>query len=91
MLLSEAFVPEEQLWGAYQFPRPYNLGDRLVVAVHVTDDDIKSFGNPNRWFESRDQGETWNEIDASVSTQCGLLLSKRRPDLLPYGIGNKTG
>ena len=28
--------PEEQLWGAYQFPRPYDLGDRLVVAVHVT-------------------------------------------------------
>ncbi len=66
--------PEEQLWGAYQFPRPYNLGDRLVVAVHVTTDDIKSFGETNRWFESRDQGVTWKEIDASVSTQCGLLL-----------------
>ncbi|MBN2643160.1 MAG: hypothetical protein JXR78_16015 [Victivallales bacterium] len=66
--------PEEQLWGAYQFPRPYNLGDRLVVAVHVTNDNIKSFGSPNRWFESHDQGTTWNEVDASVSTQCGLLL-----------------
>ncbi len=66
--------PEEQMWGAYQFPRPYNLGDRLVVAVHVANDDIKSFGNPNRWFESRDQGLTWQEIDAAVSTQCGLLL-----------------
>lgn len=66
--------PEEQLWGAYQFPRPYNLGDRLVIAVHVTDDDIKSFGNTNRWFESWDEGQTWKEIDASVSTECGLLL-----------------
>ncbi|MBI4979625.1 MAG: hypothetical protein HZC28_19255 [Spirochaetes bacterium] len=66
--------PEEQLWGPYQFPRPYNLGDRLVVAVHVNDDDIKSFGEANRWFESRDEGITWKEIDASVSTKCGLLL-----------------
>lgn len=66
--------PEEQLWGAYQFPRPYNLGDRLVVSVHVTNDDIKSFGEPNRWFESRDRGVTWKEIDSSVSEQCGLLL-----------------
>ncbi len=66
--------PEEQLWGAYQFPRPYNLGDRLVVAVHVADDNISSFGETNRWFESRDRGATWKEIDASVSSRCGLLL-----------------
>ncbi len=66
--------PEEQIWGAYQFPRPYNLGDRLVVGVHVVDDDIKSFGEKNRWFESRDLGVTWREIDHTVSTQCGLLL-----------------
>ena len=32
--------PEEHFWGPYQFPRPYNLGDRLVVSVHVSDDDI---------------------------------------------------
>ncbi len=66
--------PEEELWGAYQFPRPYNLGDRLVVAVHVTNDDIKSFGETNLWFESRDKGVTWQEIDASIATQCGLPL-----------------
>ena len=48
--------PEEQLWGAYQFPRPYNLGDRLVTAVHVHPDNIKTFGEANRWFESRDRG-----------------------------------
>ena len=36
--------PEEGLWGPYQFPRPYNLGDRLVVAVHVFEDDIRGLG-----------------------------------------------
>lgn len=66
--------PEEQIWGAFQFPRPFHLGDRIVVAVHVADDDIKSFGEANRWFESRDGGTSWREIDDSVSTQCGLLL-----------------
>jgi len=68
--------PEEPgcLWGPYQFPRPYNLGDRLVVAVHVAADDGKSFGEANRWFESRDHGVTWTEIDASIAPQCGLLL-----------------
>ncbi len=81
--------PEEQLWGAYQFPRPYNLGDRLVVAVHVTDDDIKSFGETNRWFESRDNGVTWKEIDASVSTQCGLLLQNGDRIYFPMESGIK--
>ena len=50
--------PEEGLWGPYQFPRPYNLGDRLVVAVHVFEDDIRGLGKTNRWFESRDEGKT---------------------------------
>lgn len=79
--------PEEQLWGAYQFPRPYNLGDRFVVAVHVTDDDIKSFGEANRWFESRDKGMTWREIDASVSAECGLLLSNGDRIYFPMASG----
>ena len=61
--------PEEQLWGAYQFPRPYDLGDRLVVAVHVTEDNIKSFGQQNRWMESRDRGKTWREIDPAVAAE----------------------
>ena len=73
-VIVQGIRPEEQLWGAYQFPRPYQLGDRLVVAVHVTTDDINSFGATNRWFESRDQGLTWREVDASVSAQCGLAL-----------------
>ena len=66
--------PEENPWGAYQFPRPYNLDGRLIVAVHVADDDISSFGKTNRWFESRDTGESWSEIDASIAPYCGLLL-----------------
>lgn len=66
--------PEEKLWGAYQFPRPYDLGDRLVVGVHIANDDINSFGITNRWFESRDKGATWREIDPKVATECGLKL-----------------
>lgn len=65
---------EKNYWGAYQFPRPYNLGDRLLVAVHVSKDDIKSFGAPNRWFESLDNGKTWREIDAARDAECGILL-----------------
>mgnify|MGYP004455772881 FL=1 len=65
---------EKNRWGAYQFPRPYNLGDRLLVAVHVSKDDIKSFGTPNRWFESRDNGKTWREIDSARDAECGKLL-----------------
>ena len=66
--------PEEGLWGPYQFPHPYRLKDRIAVAVHVTEDDIKSFGNPNRWFESFDNGETWQETDPSIAAECGLCL-----------------
>ena len=46
ILLSEERVivrgirPEEKLWGPYQFPRPFDLGDRIVVSVHITNDDI---------------------------------------------------
>ncbi len=81
--------PEQQHWGAYQFPRPYNLGDRLLVAVHVTHDDIKSFGETNRWFESRDKGVSWKEVDASVSTQCGLLLQNGDRIYFPMESGIK--
>jgi len=67
--------PEEQLWGAYQFPRPYRLGDRLVVSVHITTDSISTYGAEARWFESRDAGKTWKAVDASVACECGLLLN----------------
>jgi hypothetical protein len=81
--------PEEQIWGAYQFPRPYNFKDRLVVAVHVANDDINSFGETNLWLESRDDGVTWEEIDASVSTQCGLLLQNGDRIYFPLESGTK--
>lgn len=66
--------PEEQLWGPYQFPRPYKLGDRYVVSVHVRNDDISNYGSTALWFESRDKGETWKEVDASIAQECGLVL-----------------
>ncbi len=66
--------PEEKMWGPYQFPLPYHLGDRIVVQVHVSEDNISSFGNPMRWFASRDNGVTWTEIDGDVAPECGLRL-----------------
>ena len=69
---------EKNRWGAYQFPRPYNLGDRLLVAVHVSKDDIKSFGAPNRWFESRDNGKTWREMDAARNAEVEQFVRFQR-------------
>lgn len=66
--------PEKQLWGPYQFPRPYRLKDRYVVSVHVKNDDISNYGSTALWFESHDKGKTWQEVDASVAQECGLLL-----------------
>ncbi len=74
-VIVQGMRPEEHLWGPYQFPRPYNLGDRLLVAVHVENDDIESYGAENRWFESRDKGCTWKEVPPIVEAECGLLLS----------------
>jgi hypothetical protein len=66
--------PEDSFWGPYQFPRPYRLGTRLVVSVHITTDSISTYGEKARWFESHDNGKTWKEIDASVARECGLHL-----------------
>ena len=66
--------PEEKLWGPYQFPRPYRLSDRVVVSVHVSSDNITSYADPYRWFETTDGGATWRETDASVAERCGTLL-----------------
>ena len=65
--------PEDGLWGPYQFPRPYRLKDRIVVSVDIHDDDL-NYGDPKLWFESRDEGLTWNQIDGSVAPECGLEL-----------------
>ena len=67
--------PEEQLWGAYQFPTPYRLKDGIACSVHITEDNINTFRqDTKRWFKSTDGGESWFEVDSSVSVECGLLL-----------------
>ena len=68
--------PEEELWGAYQFPTPYRTEDGIAVSVHVDTDSINHFRqDTKRWFKSTDNGETWEEADSSISAQCGLLLA----------------
>lgn len=66
--------PEEIPWGAWQFPQPYKDGERLIVSVHVSDDDIKSFGNPQKWYESRDNGVSWKEITPENPVRFGTVL-----------------
>ena len=73
-VIVQGIRPEEKLWGPYQFPQSFDLGDRLAVSVHVENDNIKTFGLPQRWFESRDKGETWREVDPSICAECGLKL-----------------
>lgn len=74
-VIVQGIRPEEQLWGAYQFPMPYKTDDGIVVAVHITDDDMAKFRqDTKRWFKSTDNGETWFEVDSSVSAQCGIEL-----------------
>ena len=69
-LIVQGMTPEEDPWGAYQFPHPYRLADgRIAVAVHVSADDIKSFGNENRWFVSDDTGLTFNEAPPSIDAE----------------------
>ncbi len=93
ILICQGMRPEEHLWGPYQFPLPYNLGDRLVVSVHVEEDTIQHFGLPQRWFESRDQGEHWKEVDPSLAAECGLMLPNGDRIYFPpesgYSLKNK--
>ena len=65
---------EENAWGEWQFPRPYNIHGRLVCSVDVSNDDIVSFGEPKRWYESKDTGNTWHEIFPKSEAEFGLLL-----------------
>ena len=66
--------PEEDPWGSWQFPHPYKAEGRLIVSVHVSKDDITSFGNPQRWYESCDRGNTWKEIEPENPARFGALL-----------------
>lgn len=74
VIIVQGIRPEEKLWGPYQFPRPWRMGNRILVSVHVSDDEITSYADPYRWFESRDDGKTWREMDASVADSVGVLL-----------------
>ena len=74
-LIVQGIRPEEQLWGAYQFPVPYRTDEGVVVSVHIADDSISDFHQDSkRWFLSKDYGLTWQETDHSVSADCGLKL-----------------
>ena len=74
-VIVQGIRPEEELWGAYQFPFPYKLSDGLAVSVHISTDSIEHFRqDTKRWFKSVDDGENWFEVDRSISAECGLLL-----------------
>ena len=75
VVIVQGMTVEENRWGKYQFPRPYNANGRLFVSVHVEDDTIVTTGNPTLWFESTDKGETWFEVSPEVATEaCGLTI-----------------
>ena len=46
VIVVQGIRPEEKLWGPYQFPVPYQMGDRIVVSVHVSDDSFTSYADP---------------------------------------------
>ena len=79
--------PEENWWGKYQFPTPYNLGDRLAVRVNVGEDDWYNQGKNQCWFESRDEGITWTRMNAESAPDCGLLLPNGDKYYIVPGIG----
>ena len=79
--------PEEGLWGPYQFPRPYNLGDRLVVAVHVFEDDIRGLGKTKCGGEGREGGEAGGGVGPSVWGGCGRRLPNGERSYVPREAG----
>ena len=73
-LIVSGMTAEENPWGKYQFPLPYRVDDRIIVSVHVENDTLINTGNPTRWFESKDDGDTWTELSPDIAAQCGLKL-----------------
>ncbi len=74
-VIVQGIRPEEELWGPYQFPTPYHTKDGIVVSVHIAIDSINHIRqDTKRWFKSKDNGDSWEEVDVSVSPECGLLL-----------------
>lgn len=74
VVIVQGIRPEEKLWGPYQFPVPYNMGDRILVSVHVSDDSFTSYADPCRWFESSDGGKHWKEVSQQAADSCGTIL-----------------
>ena len=73
VVITRGMRPEENPWGAYQFPIPYRTDSGIVVSVHVADDTFEEYGN-RKWFLSKDGGETWTEVPCSVEEECGIVL-----------------
>lgn len=72
-VIVQGIRPEEELWGSYQFPVPYAADDGIFVSVHMSQDNILTFGT-RRWFKSTDEGLSWQEVSPSVGQRCGLAL-----------------
>ena len=72
-VIARGCTVEEDPWGSWQFPHAYYVDGRLFVSVHMSKDDINSYGNPQRWYESADQGENWKEIHMENEADCGFL------------------
>ncbi len=66
--------PEITGWGPYQFPWIERLADgSLHVTVHLHADSATSYGLSNGHVISRDEGHSWQRVDAP-SSPGGLLL-----------------
>lgn len=67
---------EEVSWGPWQFPNINRLNDgRIVCSINPGQDDFSSYGMPNVWFVSEDEGETWAPISPEeAEVQSGTKL-----------------
>ena len=72
-VIVQSILPEEKLWGPYQLPAPYATDDGILVSVHMSQDNILTFGS-RRWFKSTDEGLSWQEISQSIGRHCESVL-----------------
>lgn len=67
-------TPEISSWGPYQFPWVERLADgALHITFHLHADSATSYGLPNGHVISRDEGQSWQRVEAP-SSPGGLLL-----------------